>query len=217
MVSSSSDLQDLVTDTWIKATWEEFIALANDPGYINSKFYYHQGYMRIEMSPVGFRHGRHNSIISFVVVLFAAFKNIRIIEATNTSFRKVDLDEFQPDLSYYIGSGLRVPPETDSPVDLNEYDPPTLVVEVAASSINDDLEHKRLLYEQAGVREYWVVKAKARKVIAFSISDGRSDEIQESRVLPGLSIALVESALNRSQTEDDGEINRWLLQTFSQS
>ena len=178
MVSSSSDLQDLVTDTWIKATWEEFIALANDPGYINSKFYYHQGYMRIEMSPVGFRHGRHNSIISFVVVLFAAFKNIRIIEATNTSFRKVDLDEFQPDLSYYIGSELRVPPETDSPVDLNEYDPPTLVVEIAVSSVNDDLGYKRLLYERAGVREYWVVNAKARKVIAFSIIDGRSGEIQ---------------------------------------
>ncbi len=28
-------------------------------------------------------------------------------------------------------------------------------------------------------------------------------------------IALVEEALKRSQTEDDGEINRWLLQTFS--
>jgi len=35
--------------------------------------------------------------------------------------------------------------------------------------------------------------------------------------LPGLAIALVEEALQRSQTEDDGEINRWLIQVFSQS
>jgi hypothetical protein len=51
--------------------------------------------------------------------------------------------------------------------------------------------------------------------IAFSIADGRSGEIQESQVLPRLSIALVEEALQRSQTQDDGEINRWLLQSFS--
>jgi hypothetical protein len=44
--------------------------------------------------------------------------------------------------------------------------------------------------------------------IAFSIADGRSGEIQELQVLPGLSIALVEEALQRSQTQDDGELNR---------
>jgi hypothetical protein len=52
-------------------------------------------------------------------------------------------------------------------------------------------------------------------VIAFSIADGWSGEIHESQVLPGLSIALVEEALQRSQTQDDGDINRWLLQSFS--
>jgi Uma2 family endonuclease len=218
MVSSSStSLQNLATDTWVKASWEEFIALVNDSIYANGRFYYHQGYLRIEMSPIGPRHGRQNSIISNVVTLFATLKNIRIVEFTNTSFRKAGLDEFQPDLAFYLGSGLRVPPDTNSPVDLNEYDPPTLVVEIGASSVSDDLGWKRLLYERAGVQEYWVNNAKARRVIAFAISEGRSGEIQESQVLPGLAIALVEEALQRSQTEDDGEINRWLIQVFSQS
>jgi Uma2 family endonuclease len=149
-----------------------------------------------------------------VVTLFATLKNIRIVEFTNTSFRKVGLDEFQPDLAFYLGSGLRVPPETNSPVDLNEYDPPTLVVEIGASSLSDDLGWKRLLYERAGVQEYWVNDANARRAIAFAIAEGRSGEIQESQVLPGLAIAIVEEALQRSQTQDDGEINRWLLQTF---
>ncbi len=51
---------------------------------------------------------------------------------------------------------------------------------------------------------------------AFSISDRRSGEIEEFQVLPGLAISLVKSALQRSETEDDGAIARWLLQTFSQ-
>jgi Uma2 family endonuclease len=216
MVSSSStSLQNLATDTWVKASWEEFIALVNDSIYANGRFYYHQGYLRIEMSPIGPRHGRQNSIISNVVTLFATLKNIRIVEFTNTSFRKAGLDEFQPDLAFYLGSGLRVPPDTNSPVDLNEYDPPTLVVEIGASSVSDDLGWKRLLYERAGVQEYWVNNAKARRVIAFAISEGRSGEVQESQVLPGLAMALVEEALQRSQTQDDGEINRWLLKAFS--
>jgi len=215
MVSSSPNLQNLVTDTWVQASWEDFLALADHPTYANGRFYYHQGYLRIEMSPLGSRHGRQNSVISKVISLFATLKNIRIFEFDNTSFRRAGLDEFQPDLAFYIGSELRVPPETNSPIDLNQYDPPTLVVEIGASSLSDDLGRKRLLYERVGVQEYWVNDPNAREVVAFAIAQKRSGEIQDSQVLPGLKLALVEAALKRSQTEDDGEINRWLLQTFS--
>lgn len=215
MISSREPvLRDAVTDTWCAASWEDFLALADDPAYERGRFYYYQGYMRVEMAAVGPGHGRQNSIVSKVVSLFATLNNIQIVEFANTSFRKAGLEEFQPDLAFYIGSGLRVPPESNSPVDLNECDPPALVVEVGATSISDDLGRKRLLYERAGVREYWVVDANAREAIAFEISQGRSGEIQESLVLPGLGIARVEEALTRSQTQDDGEINRWLLQTF---
>lgn len=40
--------------------------------------------------------------------------------------------------------------------------------------------------------------------------------IRESLVLPGLKIDIVEQALQKSQTEDDGAISRWLLAIFSQ-
>lgn len=184
---SSAPTSHLVTDSWVKASWEEFISFADNSNFENAKFYYHQAYMRVEMSPVGPRHGRQSSIIPYVIILFAALKTIRIVLFTNTSFRKVGLNEFQPDLAYYIGSGLRVPPDnTDAPVDLNEYDPPTLVVEIGTTSVSDDLGWKRLLYEQVGVQEYWVNNAKARDVIAFSVAEGYSGEIQESQVLPGL-------------------------------
>ncbi|MEG3898540.1 MULTISPECIES: hypothetical protein [unclassified Microcoleus] len=76
------------------------------------------------MSPVRPRHGRQNSIVPYAIILFATFRNIRVVQFTNTSFRKAGIGEFQPDLAYYIGSDLRVPPDdSNSPVDLNEYDP----------------------------------------------------------------------------------------------
>lgn len=217
MASSSAITQVLETDIWVNATWEEFLAFADDSTWEKGKFYYYEQYMRVEMSPVGPLHGRQNSIIPYVIILFATFRNIRVVQFTNTSFRKAGIREFQPDLAYYIGADLRVPPDdSNSVVDLNIYDPPSLVVEIGASSFNDDLGGKRLLYESAGIREYWVDRANTREIFAFAINGKSSGRIENSLVLPGLEIALVEEALNRSLTQDDGEINRWLIQTFSQ-
>jgi len=205
----------LETDTWVKSSPEQFLAIAEQINYSKAKIYYHRGYMRVEMSPVGPLHARQNSIISKVISLYATVKNIRIVELVNASFRQPAKSEFQPDLSYYIGTEFELPPRTNTPINVNEFNPPRLVIEIGASSVNDDLGTKRLLYENSGVEEYWVIDADSDDVIAFSISDGRSGTVQESLVLPGLVISLVESALKRSQTEDDGAINRWLLQIFS--
>ena len=82
--------------------------------------------------------------------------------------------------------------------------------------MSDDLGFKRLLYEQAGVREYWVNDAKAGEVIGFSISEGRSGQIHQSLVLPGLNLSVINEALQRRKTQKDNEINRWLMETFNQ-
>ncbi|WP_413172685.1 Uma2 family endonuclease [Anabaena azotica] len=133
----------------------------------------------------------------------------------NTSFRRTSLGECQPDLAFYIGDKVNFPPLNNSPVNINELAAPTLVVEIAASSVNDDLGFKRLLYERLGVKEYWVMDANNNDIIAFEISDGGSRKIEESNVLPGLNIATVKEAIQRSLTQDDGEVNRWLLGIFS--
>jgi len=208
-------LQTIPTDPWVKAAWEDFVTFADDPTLVSGKFYYDRGYMRIEMSPPGSARGQDNSILSTVIVLYAAINNIPIKELTNTSFRKARIRESQPDIAFYIGKYLRFPPRNHAPINLDELDPPTLVVEVAASSIEDDTDRKQALYQRMGVQEYWVVDVNAGKVIASILSPTANYSICESQVLPGLEIKLVEEALKRSQTEDDGAISRWLLGLFS--
>jgi hypothetical protein len=95
---------NLVTDTWIKASWDEFMEIANHPDYEQGRFYYCQNYMILEMPP---------------------------------------------------------------------------------------------------------------DVIAFEIANGRSGESKESLILPGLKMEVVKEAIQRSQSQDDGEVNRWLLEIFS--
>ncbi len=79
---------------------------------------------------------------------------------------------------------------------------PDLVVEVVSkSSVTRDLHEKYGVYEQAGVREYWIVHPQDRSLIIFFLNDkGKyqpskpltKGDMAASRVLPGLTIDLHE-------------------------
>lgn len=75
------------TDTWVNATWDEFLATADAPECEAGKAYFDHDCMIIEMAALGAGHGRQNSVVLKVVSLFAAFRNIRIAEFINCSFR----------------------------------------------------------------------------------------------------------------------------------
>jgi Uma2 family endonuclease len=209
----ASEKSKIIFDTWIDATWEEFISISTNPELEKANFYYENQEMRIEMAALGIQHGRNNSVVYDVISLWAIAKSLRIVKLTNTSFRKTGSQECQPDSSFYIGDFPLIP-YSNSPIDLDNFEPPHLVVEVATTSLSDDLGRKRLLYEQLGVEEYWVVDGTKNQVLAFRIVDRGSNRIKRSLVLPGLEISTVEEALRKSETEDDGAIARWLLEIF---
>ncbi|MBW4695609.1 MAG: Uma2 family endonuclease [Lyngbya sp. HA4199-MV5] len=215
MVNTLPVPQNLVTDTWVKASWEEFLALGDRPELEKARFYYDNGSMRIETMPIGSGHGQDNTLLAQSISLYGTVKTIRIKGFTNTSFRKKGVRECQPDIAFYVGADFDFPPKTSQPVDVNEFGAPHLVIEIASTTLNDDLGRKRLLYERLGVQEYWIVDVVAGEVVAFEVADGGSKQIRESKVLPGLDITLIEEALKHSQTQDDGDINRWLLQVFN--
>ncbi|WP_026100705.1 Uma2 family endonuclease [Synechococcus sp. PCC 7336] len=210
-----STTRRIQTDTWVKATWEEFIVTMDEPRYEEGRGYFDNGYMRIEMAPLGAGHGRQNSVAIDVVGLFATFRNIRIAKFINCSFYKTGVRGCQPDVAIYVGADFKLPPQNNSPIDVDLFGPPTLAIELGASSFQDDLGAKRLLYERLGVSEYWVVNVADKQVVAFAIAAGRSGQIQVSGVLPGLTMTLVEEALERSQIEDDSTLIRWLVDTLN--
>lgn len=202
----------LPTDTWIDATWEEYIGAIAHPVYEKAKGYYHNGQLRIEMPPVGSEHARDNGIIVVAVNLFGIIKNIPLNLLVNCSYRKTGIRECQPDASYYIGERADLAPRGASIVDLNNNSAPDLVIEVANTSLADDLERKKTLYQELRVREYWVVDVQNCRIIAFAIVEGESYQITQSQVLPGLTMALLEEALRRTRQVDQTQVGTWLLQ-----
>ncbi len=76
------------------------------------------------------------------------------------------------------------------------------MIEVASSSLADDKGEKRLLYEDLGVAEYWIVELQNVQIIAFGIENGGSRRINQSQVLPGLPISLLNEAFRRTRQTD---------------
>lgn len=203
------------TDTWIPATWDEYLSAIDDPAYAKAKGYYYDRKMRIEMTPLGHDHAADNTIASFAVNLFCGLKAIPTKGLTNCSFRKAGSQEAQPDLAYYIGEQADIVPWGTSIVDLNLYPPPDLVIEIANTSLAEDQGAKRLLYEDLGVKEYWVLDVKSVRVLAFAIIPQGSRRIRESQVLPGLQISLLQDAFQRTRQMNQSEVVAWLISVFS--
>ncbi|MBD2093405.1 hypothetical protein H6F67_26525 [Microcoleus sp. FACHB-1515] len=91
-----------LTDTWIAASWDEYLQLIENPAYDKAKGYYYRGHLRIEMLPVGLDHATDHSIIAFAINLFCVIKGIRLMMPDNCSYRKAGVQECQPDLSCYV-------------------------------------------------------------------------------------------------------------------
>ncbi len=203
------------SDTWIEASWSDFMQATKNPDYAKGNFYYYQDHLRIEMTPLGNDHSRDHFIMGHAIGLYASLKGINFNGNDNCSYRKSGYKEAQPDLSCYLGQDVNAVPYGTGVIDLNLFPPPSLVVEIANTSLIDDQEVKRLLYEELGVKEYWVVNVKTGKILAFKMENQGSYRIRESQVLPGLKLSILEEALTMTRQTNHGKVMAWLLEKFS--
>jgi Uma2 family endonuclease len=199
-----------ITNTWLKADWETYINTIDS--HEHDRGYYYNGEMRIEDMPTGADHATDNGLIYLAITLFCMVKGIQGL--IGCSYRKIGIRECQPDISFYIGDRAKLSPTGTSIVNLDERANPNLVVEISNTTIADDLGSKRLLYEEMGVTEYWVVDVQNCQIYAFEMLDRGSKRIDISLALPQLSIATIVEALNRSKESDQTQIGQWLMNEF---
>jgi Uma2 family endonuclease len=202
-------------NTWQPATWEEFVQIADDPQSDKLKCYYSDGRMRFEPMSTGADHSKDHSLILFALSFFVAHQGISATGHDACSYRKPGVDEFQPDISYYVGETADAIPWGTRVVNLDQYPIPSLVIEISDTSLSDDLGAKRLQYEELGIPEYWIVNVQAMQILAFATeASGSIRRIRESQVLPGLQLEILEQALQRSRGESQSATNAWVMQQF---
>jgi Uma2 family endonuclease len=208
--------EKLATNTWIRAEWETYLTEIDSPEHEQDRGYYYSGYMRIEDMPTGADHASDNGLIYLAVTLFCMVKGIPIQGLIGCSYHKVEVRECQPDISFYIDDRANLAPTGKSVVNLDEQAIPNLVIEISNTTLEDDLGANRLLYEEMGISEYWVVDVQNSLIYDFEMFDRGSKRIDTSIVLQGLSIATITEALNRSKEQDRSQIGKWLMSKFQE-
>jgi Uma2 family endonuclease len=204
----------LETNTWLRSDWGTYLNTIDLPEHKQHKGYYYDGYMRIEDMPTGADHASDNGLIYLAITLFCMVKGIPIQGLIGCSYRKFEIRECQPDISFYIGDRANLAPTGKSVVNLDEQAIPNLVIEIYNTTLEDDLGAKRLLYEEMGVAEYWVVDVQKSQIYAFTMIDRGSKRIDNSLVLSGLSIETITTALTLSKEQDQSQIGKWLMSEF---
>lgn len=111
-----------------------------------------------------------------------------------------------------MGERAKLAPTGSSVANLDNVALPDLTIEIANTSLADDLGQKCLIYEDLAIAEYWVVDVKKAQITAFKIvPNGSSQRINKSVVLPGLDFALLEGGLRRSRQTDHTSVAAWFL------
>jgi Uma2 family endonuclease len=100
-------------------------------------------------------------------------------------------DIVQPDLIVLLkGTAAKVTPS-------RIMGPPDVVIEILSSSTAENDQHlKRSLYQQAGVREYWIVNPDSHHILQLELRDGSyiehpgTETARRLAVLPAIEISL---------------------------
>ena len=91
--------------------------------------------------------------------------------------------------------------------------PPDIVVEILSTDRNRDLVHKRQIYAEAGVREYWLIDPRSDTVTQLELQGSEyveraaldANDSLTSPLLPGLSIPLAEIFQHHRRPARDDE------------
>lgn len=123
-----------------------------------------------------------------------------------------------PDLVLYKGDKIpQWQPGEPRRIDLRRHRLPDLVGEIADTTLSLDLDEQKQLYASLGIAEYWVIDVKGKQIFAFSLTElGHYEAIDQSKVLADLPISLLESTLERLDTETNTAAATWLIQQLQQ-
>ncbi|WP_413164230.1 Uma2 family endonuclease [Capilliphycus salinus ALCB114379] len=199
---------------WHKATWEDYITLRDAPIKERMKLAYNQGKLWVDMGGEGINH----SIVSDLFTMMFGFWAIQRPEQVFTSLgrcliEKPETQACAPDLVLYIGEDYpQWKPREPDAINLTRWRVPNLVGEISDTTLADDLDQQKHLYEALGIPEYWVIDVRGQRVFAFQLQEGKYNICTESVALNGLPISVLEETLKRLGEGTNTSAGAWFTQ-----
>jgi Uma2 family endonuclease len=151
---------------------------------------------RVVMNPpAGYPHGSVEGRVAAVLSRFVQEHALGEYLGSSQGFELPSGDTVEPDHSYVSSQRWNAMPAPQEGKFLQVV--PDLIVEILSpSTASRDRGEKKGIYELNGVREYWLVDARAREVVVLTLREGAFDqgaryasgETLASSVLSGLRV-----------------------------
>ena len=197
------------------ATWQDYAAVRDRADLDWRKIAFNQGWLWVDMGTEGPNHASFSDLMTAIFFVWAFLHpDVPLQSYGRCLIEKPETQACAPDLVLYQGADIpRWQPGESRRIQLDRHRLPDLVGEIGDTTLSLDLDEQKQLYASLGIPEYWVIDVKGQRLFAFGLTEtGRYELIQESQVLAGLPIALVEQTLERLSTETNTAAANWLMQ-----
>jgi Uma2 family endonuclease len=202
------------------ATWQDYMAMRDNPNWDWRKIAFHQGWLWVDMGTEGPGHASFSDLMTIIFGFWAFLHPDEVLQSYGRCLiEKSDTHACAPDLVLYKGENIpRWQLGEPRRIMLNRDRVPDLVGEISDTTLGIDLDEQKRLYASLGIAEYWVIDVKGRQIFAFRLGEtGVYEAIQVSQVLKGLAIALLEQTLERLSEETNTEAANWLMKQLQKS
>lgn len=197
------------------ATWQDYVGIRDNRAIDWQKISFHQGWLWVDMGKEGPNHAAFSDLMTAIFFVWVFLHPEFVLQSLGRCvIENPETHACAPDLVLYKGDNIpKWQPGEPRRIDLHRHRLPDLVGEIADTTLSFDLDEQKQLYASLGIPEYWVVDVKGMRIFAFALTQlGHYEAIQESQVLTGLAIALLEQTLERLTSETNTAAASWLIQ-----
>jgi Uma2 family endonuclease len=202
------------------ATWQDYVAIRDNPDIDWRKLSFHQGWLWVDMGKEGPNHASFSDLMTAIFFAWAFLHPEVVLQSYGRCLiESPTTHACAPDLVLYKGGNIpQWQPGEPRRIDLRSHRLPDLVGEIADTTLSLDLDEQKQLYASLGIAEYWVIDVKGKQIFAFSLTElGHYEAIEQSKVLADLPIGLLESTLERLDTETNTAAATWFIQQLQQA
>jgi Uma2 family endonuclease len=199
---------------WHPATWEDYITLRDAPIKERMKLAYNQEKLWVDMGGEGINHSIVSDLFTSVLFFWAVQRPEQMFTSLGRCLiEKPETQACAPDLVLYIGEDYpQYKPGEPDRINLTQWRVPNLVGEISDTTLADDLDQQKHLYEALGIPEYWVIDVRGQRVFAFQLQEEKYKICTESLALNGLQISVLEETLKRLSEGTNTSAAAWFTQ-----
>jgi len=196
------------------ATWRDYVTVRESTEIEWRKIAFHKGWLLVDMGTEGPNHASFSDLLTIFFGFWAFLHpKVPLQSYGRCLIENPDTQACAPDLVLYKGENIpRWQSGQPRRIIIPDQRVPDLVGEISNTTLTIDLDEQKQLYASLGIPEYWVIDVKGLRLFAFGLTPmGVYEPIAVSQVLAGLSIDLIEQALERLESETNTAA-AWLMQ-----